>query len=330
MALRLAFFGTPDFAVPSLLRLQESAHTLVAVITQPDRPRGRGHKLAPSPIKARALETGVPVFQPDRLKDEAFLAAFADLQIDLAIVAAYGKILPKALLDLPRLGMINVHASLLPRWRGAAPIQSAVLAGDTQTGVTIMRVVPALDAGPMLATVALDIGPNETTAELEPRVAAAGADLLVVVVNRLEAGPVEETPQDESRVTYAARLERSESRIDWSRPAAAIHNQIRGLQPWPLAAAMLQGRRVLLTRSEDFEVQSSKFEVSPRASRPGESVPPGTIVEVDADALVVSCGEGLIRIIGIQPEGRAAMSVRDFLNGRHVTAGEMFEPLPAA
>ncbi len=323
MALRLAFFGTPDFAVPSLLRLQDSAHQVVAVVTQPDRPRGRGHKLSPSPVKARAQATGVPVFQPDRLKDDAFLAAFADLQVDLAIVAAYGKILPKALLDLPRLGMINVHASLLPRWRGAAPIHRAVLAGDTQTGVTIMRVVPALDAGPMLATVVLDISPNETSAELEPRVADAGAHLLLDVVNRLEAGPVEETPQDESRVTYAARLERAESRIDWNRPAAAIHNQIRGLQPWPLAAAMLQGRRVLLTRSEHFEVQSSKFEVSP-------SVPPGTIIEVDADALVVSCAPGLLRIVSIQPEGRAAMPVRDFLNGRHVTAGEMFEPLPAS
>jgi methionyl-tRNA formyltransferase len=172
----------------------------------------------------------------------------------------------------------------------------------------------------MLATVELDIGPNETTADLEPRVANAGARLLVDVVNRLALGPVEETPQDESRVTYAARLERAESRIDWNRPAAAIHNQIRGLQPWPLAAAMLQGRRVLLTRSEN----------SPRAFRPGESVPPGTIVEVDADALVVSCAPGLLRIVSIQPEGRAAMPVRDFLNGRHVTAGEMFEPLPVA
>jgi methionyl-tRNA formyltransferase len=323
MALRLAFFGTPDFAVPSLLRLQESSHTVVVVITQPDRPRGRGHKLTPSPVKARAQATGVPVFQPDRLKDDGFLSAFADLRVDLAIVAAYGKILPKVLLDLPRLGMINVHASLLPRWRGAAPIHRAVLAGDTKTGVTIMRVVPALDAGPMLATVELAIGPNETTADLEPRVADAGARLLIDVVNRLETGPVEETPQDESRVTYAARLERAESRIDWNRPAAAIHNQIRGLQPWPLAAAMLQGRRVLLTRSEHFEVRSSKFEVSP-------SVPPGTIVEVDANALIVSCAPGLLRIVSIQPEGRAAMPVRDFLNGRHVTAGEMFEPLPVA
>jgi methionyl-tRNA formyltransferase len=323
MALRLAFFGTPDFAVPSLLRLQDSSHAVVAVITQPDRPRGRGHKLTPSPVKARAQATGVPVFQPDRLKDEAFLSAFADLRVDLAIVAAYGKILPKVLLDLPRLGMINVHASLLPRWRGAAPIHRAVLAGDTKTGVTIMRVVPALDAGPMLATVELDIDPNETTADLEPRVANAGAHLLVDVVNRLALGAVEETPQDESRVTYATRLERAESRIDWNRPAAAIHNQIRGLQPWPLAAAMLQGRRVLLTRSEN----------SPRALGSGEStssVPPGTIVEVDANALIVSCADGLLRIVSIQPEGRAAMPVRDFLNGRRVTAGEMFEPLPIA
>jgi methionyl-tRNA formyltransferase len=332
MALRLAFFGTPDFAVPSLLRLQASSHLVVAVVTQPDRPRGRGHKLAPSPVKARALATGVPVFQPDRLKDDAFLAAFAELHVDLAIVAAYGKILPKTLLDLPRLGMINVHASLLPRWRGAAPIHRAVLAGDAKTGVTIMRVVTALDAGPMLATVELAIGPNETTAELEPRVAAAGADLLIAIVNRLEAGPIEETPQDETRVTYAARLERSESRIDWNRPAAAIHNQIRGLQPWPLAAAMLQGRRVLLTRSELDTTHTQGTDVG-RVFRPGEpiaDVPPGTIVEVDADALVVSCAPGLLRIVSIQPEGRAAMSVRDFLNGRHVTAGERFEPLPAA
>ena len=314
--LRVVFFGTPAFAVPTLEHLHRSSHTLVAVITQPDRPRGRGQKLVPGEVKARALELGVPVLQPARLKDEDFLSAFGALGADLGVVAAYGRILSQRLLDMPRLGMINVHASLLPRWRGAAPIHRAVLAGDKATGVTIMRMVQALDAGPSLATEALLIGPNETSAELERRLAAIGGPLLVQTVDRLAAGPVPETPQPEDGVTYAERLDRRDSRVDWNRPASAVHDHIRGVQPWPLAAVILNGKRVLLTRSETL------------ASAPQPAAAPGTIVGVSRDGIDIQAADGCVRITGIQPEGRPAMSVRDFLNGRRVEIGDRVDALP--
>jgi methionyl-tRNA formyltransferase len=316
MALRVVFFGTPAFAVPTLERLFASTHEVVAAVSQPDRPRGRGQRVQPSPVTAIARER-VPVFHPSRLGDSEWLAALNGLAPDLGVVAAYGRILPQRLLDLPRLGMINVHASLLPRWRGAAPVHRAVLAGDRETGVTIMRVVLALDAGPMLAAQATPIDPNETSADLEKRLAEIGATLLVEVVDRLATGPVLEVAQDERLVTHAPRLERAESHIDWHRPAAAIHNQIRGLQPWPLAAAMLQGRRVLLRRSrvaDDLHVHAA----------------PGVIERVERDALVVAASPGAVCVTEIQLEGRAPVSVGDFLHGRAVRPGERFEPLPAS
>ncbi|MEO8481759.1 MAG: methionyl-tRNA formyltransferase [Acidobacteriota bacterium] len=312
--MRLAFFGTPDFAVPSLAAL-ETRHEVVAVVSQPDRPRGRGQKTSASPVAAHAERNGLTVFRPERIKTEEFLSAFKALNVDLAIVAAYGRILPAALLEVPPLGFINVHASLLPRWRGAAPIHRAVLAGDGETGVTIMRVVPALDAGPMLAKVPLAIGPDETTAELEPRLAKAGAFLLAEVVDRLAAGPIHEEPQDERLVTYAARIDRTEGRCNWDRPAPDIHNHIRGLQPWPLVSAHLHGRRVLLVRSQ---VAS--------ADEP-QAVAPGTVTRVEPDGLVIAANPGTVRLLSIQPEGRSAMRVRDFLNGHRVSVGDRLEPV---
>jgi methionyl-tRNA formyltransferase len=313
MPLRIAFFGTPGFAVPTLDRLLSSVHPVVAIVTQPDRPRGRGQRVLASPVKAKAADR-VPVFQPTRLSDPAFLAGLRALSPDLGVVAAYGRILPQALLDLPRLGLINVHASLLPRWRGAAPVHRAVLAGDRETGITIMRVVLALDAGPMLAGRSTPIDPDETSAELEARLAALGADLLLETVDRLAAGPVAETPQDEHGVVYAHRLERAESEIDWHRPAAAIHNQIRGLHPWPLAAARLHGHRVLLRRSTVARETAS-------------AAAPGVIERVEPDAIDVAADPGAVRLTEIQMEGRPPLRVRDFLHGRPVTAGERFEPL---
>jgi methionyl-tRNA formyltransferase len=312
---RVILFGTPAFAVPTLAGLLASSHAVVAVVTQPDRPRGRGQRVTASPVKALAETRGIPVLQPDRLRDASVADQLGHFRADIAVVAAYGKILPQRLLDLPAHGIVNVHASLLPRWRGAAPIHRAVMAGDAETGVTIMRVVAALDAGPMLAKTIVPIGANETSAELEPRVAEAGATLLLDTLERLERGPVPEEPQDEHHVTYAARLERAESQIDWARPAREIHNRIRGLQPWPMAAAMLQGRRLLLTRAE----------VADAAASAGE---PGVIVEVDGDAVVVAASPGLVRIREVKPEGRPPMPVRAFLNGRRVAAGERFEALP--
>ena len=314
MGLRVVFFGTPGFAVPTLDRLRHSSHQVVSVVTQPDRPRGRGHRLSFSPVKQQALAHGIGVLQPEALKDPAFRLAITACGADLGVVAAYGKLLPQWLLDLPRLGMINVHASLLPRWRGAAPVHRAILAGDQVTGISIMRIVKALDAGPVLERVEVPIEPDETSHDLEARLAAVGADALGGVVDRLAAGPVPEEPQDEGLVTYAPRLERHESQINWDRPARAVHNQIRGLQPWPQAAARLGGRRVLLRRSAVAD------------ETPGAHAP-GTIVAVEADALRVATHPGSLALLDIQPEGRPPMNVRAYLSGHPLQVGQRFEPL---
>jgi methionyl-tRNA formyltransferase len=325
-ALRVVFFGTPGFAVPSLDAIARSRHDLVAVVTQPDRPSGRGQRLTAGPVKIRAVELGVPVLQPLRLRDEPFPTDITALHAGIGVVAAYGKILPQWLLDTPRLGMINLHASLLPRWRGAAPVHRAILAGDRQTGVTIMRMVQTLDAGPMLARVPVAIEPDETSAALEMRLAVVGAPLLVETLDRLATGPVPGEPQDESLATYAPKLERHESQLDWAQPSARVHDRIRGLQPWPLAAARLNGRRVLLLGSgvaDDVE--------SARRSRASmASVEPGAILAIEHGTLLVATGTGAVRLSRIQPEGRPAMSVRDFVNGHPVRPGDRFEPLTAS
>jgi methionyl-tRNA formyltransferase len=307
VALRVAFFGTPAFAVPSLEALLASSHDVVGVVTQPDRPSGRGQKITFSPVKQRAIEAGVPILQPDRLKGPAFLDTLASWQPDLGVVAAYGKIIPEIVIDLPRYGLINVHASLLPKYRGAAPIQRAVMAGDQETGVTIMRIVKALDAGAMFATVVRPIAPDATSEDVEADLATAGARLLVTVVDAMEAGTAREEPQDDSRATYANKIERHESSIDWRRPAQAIHDQVRGLLPWPRASTTLDGHRVILTRSAVAGSQSH-----------GK---PGDVIEAHGDRLIVATGEGALRILALQPEGRRALAVREFLAGHPIAPG---------
>jgi methionyl-tRNA formyltransferase len=249
--LRLVYFGTPEFAVPTLAALLESsAAKVVGVVSQPDRPKGRGQRVAATPTKELAVLCGVPVLQPTRLKQDEFLSTVAALRPDLGVVAAYGRILPEALLRIPRLGMINVHGSLLPKYRGAAPVHRAVIAGDAETGITIMRVVQELDAGPMLATLSTPIGADETSADVERRLAEIGASLLLTVVERMWRGEqVAETPQDDSQATYAPKILKTESPIDWSLPAIAIHNRVRGLQPWPLASTTIGGVRILIHRT---------------------------------------------------------------------------------
>jgi len=237
--LRLIYFGTPPFAVPTLRALVGSEHQIVALVSQPDRPSGRGQHVTPTATKQVGLEAGVPILQPTRLRDDEFLATIASYQPDLGVVAAYGRILPDGLLKIPRLGMINVHGSLLPKYRGAAPVHRAVMAGEGITGVTIMRVVAALDAGPMLATATRPIDPDETSVDVERDLAELGAAALVAVVNQMSKGPVVETPQDDALATYAPKLEKSESPIDWERPAHEIHNRVRGLQPWPMASTTM-------------------------------------------------------------------------------------------
>ncbi|MGE5243116.1 MAG: methionyl-tRNA formyltransferase [Betaproteobacteria bacterium] len=310
MVERVVFFGTPGFAVPTLDALLGSRYRVVAVVTQPDRPRGRGQKTTDAPVKARALAAGVPVFQPTDLRNPEFVARLADLQADLGVVAAYGRILPDAVLKTPRLGMINVHASLLPRYRGAAPVHRAVMAGEHETGVTIMRIVKALDAGPMLAMARRPIGPQETSEDVERGLAQLGAELLLRTVDAMSEGTVVETPQVEADATYAARITREDGAVDWTEPARRIHDRIRGLHPWPHASSHLGGGRLILLRSV----------ASPELS----DAAPGTIVAVDADGLTVATGAGTLVVREVQPEGRRPMSVRDFIAGHPVAPGARF------
>jgi methionyl-tRNA formyltransferase len=313
--LRVVFLGTPQFAVPTLDALLGSRHAVVAAVTQPDRPRGRGQHVTDAPVKARAVAAGIPVLQPDRLSDPAFLASFRMLDADLGVVAAYGKILPESLIATPRLGMINVHASLLPRFRGAAPIHHAVMAGDAETGVTIMRVVKALDAGPMMAAATRPIGPDETSEEIEHEIAHLGAALLVKVADDLAAGIATETPQDDSASTYAPRLTKDDGIVDWHRDAAALHNQIRGLHPWPHAFSFIDGKRYILIRSA-------------LAGPLAAAAEPGTIVDASGDSLVVATGAGGLRLLQLQPEGKRPLSAREFLAGHPVRAGARFAARP--
>lgn len=314
-ALRIVFFGTPEFAVPTLDALLRSRHQVVGVVTQPDRPRGRGQKTAASPVKLHATAAGVAVLQPERLKDQPFLDALTALRADLGVVAAYGKILSDAVLAAPRLGMVNVHASLLPKYRGAAPVHRAIMAGEIETGVTIMRVVKALDAGPMLAKVATAIGPDDTSDEIERDLASLGADLLIPTIEAIADGHAEETAQDEASATYAHRLTKDDGIIDWTRAAADIHNQLRGLHPWPHAFAYVGGRRVILHRSET-------------AGHDQTSAAPGTLVETDGDRLVVATGAGNLRILMIQAEGKRPMTAGEYLAGHPLAPGDRFTATP--
>jgi methionyl-tRNA formyltransferase len=313
-ALRVVFFGTPDFAVPTLEALLGSPHQIVAAVVQPDRPRGRGQKVSDAPVKARAAAQGVPVLQPDRLSRAEWEASLAALRADLGVVAAYGKILPEWLLAVPRLGLVNVHASLLPRYRGAAPVHRAIIAGERETGVTIMRVVKALDAGPMLATVRTPIGPEETSEDVERRLALLGADLLLEVAARLAEGPVDETAQDDAQASYAAKLTREDSPIDWTRPAEAVHNLVRGLHPWPRATTALRGHRLIVHRSRP---------AAPLVAPPVA----GTVVSVSSAAVTVACGDGRgLDVLVVQPEGRRVMAVGEFLAGHRLAPGDRLEP----
>ena len=306
--LRIVVFGTPEFAVPTLRALLASRHHVVGVVSQPDRPRGRGQKIEPTPVKAVASTAGLSVLQPERLKTPEFLDAFRAMQPDLGVVAAYGKILAPTVIAVPRLGLINVHASLLPKYRGAAPIQRAVMNGETETGVTIMRIVQELDAGAMFAKVAVPIGPDETSEEVERALAAEGGRLLVDVVDQIASGTAREEPQDDRLATYAAKIARDEGVVDWARPASAIHNQVRGLTPWPRAWTHHDDTRMILVRTAVEDVA-------------GGGAPPGTVVEASGERLVVQTGDGTLRILAIQPEGRRAMTAREFLAGRPFAAG---------
>lgn len=300
--MRLAFMGSPDFALPSLKALMAAGHSIACVYAQPPRPAGRGQQERPCPAHAFALAHGIPARTPRTLRDPAEQAAFAALDLDCAVTAAYGLILPKAVLDAPRLGCLNVHGSLLPRWRGAAPIQRAILAGDTETGITIMRMDEGLDTGPTLMSAAIPIAPAATAGELHDVLAELGAKLIVPVLEGLALGTLSPVAQPEAGVTYAAKLDKAETRLDWSRPAAELERVVRAFAPFPGAWFELADERIKVLLAE-------------AVAGSGE---PGTVLD---DRLTVACGEDALRPARVQRAGKGAMDADAFLRGRGVAAG---------
>ncbi len=309
--MRIVFAGTPDFAAPSL-RAAAKRNEVVAVFTQPDRPAGRGRGLAPSAVKRAAQELALPVYQPENFRSVAARKLLADLKPDLLVVVAYGLILPQSVLDIPTEGCWNVHASLLPRWRGAAPIQRAIQAGDAVTGVCLMRMEKGLDTGPVLLSQALDIGANETGGQLHDRLAILGAQVLADGLGLLRAG-LRPQPQVQSDVgvTYAHKLDKAEAKLDWARPAAELARMVLAFNPWPMAEAHLGGERLRLHAAVALP------------SPAPQDAEPGTVLAAGRDGIDVACGEGVLRVRVLQRDGGKAITAADYLNGRRdlVTAG---------
>ncbi|MFZ5626725.1 MAG: methionyl-tRNA formyltransferase [Bacillota bacterium] len=309
--MRIVFMGTPDFAVPSLLALDQPGWQVVGVVTQPDRPRGRGQKVSFSPVKEAALSRGWPVFQPLKVKDENFLAELEELRPDAIVVVAYGQILPEKILQLPPLGCINVHASLLPRYRGAAPIHWAIINGEQETGITTMYMSRELDAGDMILKAKVPITDTDTFGTLHDRLATLGAELLVRTLIQIEQGQAPREPQDHSRATYAPMLNRETERINWGAGGQQIVNLIRGLNPWPGAYTLWEGN--------PLKIWQARFE-------PGTPLAdPGTVVELRAEGPVVAAGDGHLVLTQLQPAGSRAMTGADFLRGRKLQAGTKLE-----
>ncbi len=304
-ALRLAFAGTPDFAVPALRSLA-GRHRIAAVFTQPDRPSGRGREVHICPVKRNALELGLTVHQPASFKTPEALETLRAAQVDALIVAAYGLILPSSALDIPRRGCFNIHASLLPRWRGAAPIQRALLAGDAVTGVTIMRMEAGLDTGPMLASSSIAIEPGDNAGTLHDRLAAVGARLMLETLDALRAGKAHETAQPAAGVTYAAKIDKAEAQIQWRRSAAEIARQVRAFNPWPMAETRCNGRQLRIWAAEPIE--------SPMLDPAGA----GTVLSATPEGIDVVCGTGILRILELQLAGRKALPAAEFLRGQRL------------
>jgi methionyl-tRNA formyltransferase len=307
--LRIVFAGTPDFAVPPLEALHAAGHDLVAVYTQPDRPAGRGQALTASPVKRRALEFGLTVEQPATLKAPDAVARLRGFDADLMVVVAYGLILPQGVLDVPRFGCWNIHASLLPRWRGAAPIQRAILAGDAVTGITIMQMEAGLDTGPMLLVRETPIGPRELGGELHDRLSRLGAEAIVAAIDEWQAGRLQPVTQPAEGATYAAKLSKAEARIDWTQPAVAIDAQVRAFNPWPVAETTWDGRQLRVWQCE----------LGPRAA----SAAPGTVLESCGGRIVIATGEGTLRLLQLQLAGRRAMSAAEFLNANSLAGARL-------
>jgi len=300
--LSVVFAGTPDFSVPALEALAASRHRVLVAYTQPDRRSGRGLKLEPGPVRRKADALGIPVEQPSTLKDPAAQAALAAWQPDVMVVVAYGLILPQAVLDIPRLCCLNIHASLLPRWRGAAPIQRAIAAGDRQTGITIMRMEAGLDTGPMLSREAVEIAADETGGSLHDRLAVVGARMIVEALDRLEAGDAQFEPQDDALATYAKKLSKTEAVIDWTRPAEELARQVRAFDPWPVAETRLDGQQLRVWRAHA------------RPGTGGEAA--GTVLSADGHGIAVAAGGGVLVLDRVQLPGKRPVSAAELARAR--------------
>lgn len=302
--MNIIYMGTPDFAVPALKKLASSNHTVSAVFTQPDKPRGRKMIMTPPDVKVCAQELGIPVYQPDSMKSQEALEIINKYNPDVIVVAAYGKILPQAVLDTPKYGCVNIHGSLLPKYRGASPIQQAVLNGDKITGITTMLMDAGLDTGDVLMTSKTEIGENETSGELFDRLALLGGELILETLSALESGTAVPKKQDEGLATHAAKIDKSFCPIDFSKPAAEVHNKVRGLNPWPVATSKIGEKNV-------------KIYTTRLCNKTGTS---GTIISIKP--LIIACGEGSVEITEIQPEGRKRMSAEAFTAGHQLKIGE--------
>jgi methionyl-tRNA formyltransferase len=305
--MRIVFLGTPEFAVPSLHALTRAGHEIAAVFTQPDRPKGRGNQLAASPVKEAALQLGLPVFQPERVRRPEHVSAIAALEPTLMVVVGYGQIIPQSIIDIPAHGILNVHASLLPKYRGAAPIQWAIANGEAETGVTIMRIDAGLDTGDMLLKWSTAIHPGETAPELSRSLAPAGAELLIDAIKNIEAGTAVFEPQNEAHATYAPILKKEDGRVDWSRPAVEIYNRLRGFTPWPGCYTALHGQTLQIYKATPLEADAG-----------GE---PGTL-HAEKRRLLVTCGAGSLELLELQLEGKKRMPIDTFLNGYSLKSGE--------
>ena len=307
--MRVVFMGTPDFSVPVMTEILGQGHEIVAVYTRAPKPAGRGMDLRPSPVHALADKFGIPVFTPKTLRNDDEMARFAAHEADVAVVVAYGLILPTAVLDAPRLGCLNLHASLLPRWRGAAPIQRAIMAGDQETGVMVMKMEEGLDTGPVAMVERVTITPDMTASDLHDRLSMIGADLMVRALAALSRDSLHFTPQAEEGVTYAHKIEKSEARIDWQRSAAELHNHIRGLSPFP--GAFFEG---------DFGKGVDRIKVL-RAEIATAQATPGSLL---GDELTIACGQGALQILDVQRAGKAPMKAEEFLRGARLSKGFVF------
>ncbi|MFS8514817.1 MAG: methionyl-tRNA formyltransferase [Planifilum fulgidum] len=304
----MVFMGTPDFAVPSLEALIDRGYRVVGVVTQPDRPRGRKQVLTPPPVKVVAEKRGLSVFQPEKLRDPEGIRSVLAMEPDLVVTAAYGQIVPQAILDAPRYGCINVHASLLPKYRGGAPIHRAVIDGEKETGITIMKMVPELDAGDILTQRAIPIDERDHAGSLHDKLSRLGAELLIETLPALLSGRIQPIPQDDRLATYAPNLRREDEWIDWTQPARKIYDHVRGLHPWPVASTTWRGTPLKIWWVERSNDASDR--------------PPGTVIAAGREGIEVAAGEGTVRITQLQPAGKKPMKAEEFLRGRDLSVGE--------